>query len=155
MNKNYIALVALVLVGFLGYFIFKNTNSNKTLEKNIPTENNSASQNQPVENTSTQNTNTSKDTSSTTKEFTVIGTNFSFAPNKIEVNKGDTVKINFQNNDGMHNLIIDEFNVGTAVIGTGKTQTITFVAGKTGSFEYYCSVGSHRAMGMKGTLLVK
>jgi plastocyanin len=32
---------------------------------------------------------------------------------------------------------------------------IEFVANKKGKFEYYCSVGEHRAMGMKGNLVVE
>src|SRR5882672_6015209 len=34
---------------------------------------------------------------STTKEFTVTGQNFSFSPSTLTVNKGDTVKITFKN----------------------------------------------------------
>jgi plastocyanin len=33
-------------------------------------------------------------------------------------------------------------------------EVIEFTADKVGSFEYYCSVGSHRQMGMKGVLKV-
>jgi plastocyanin len=55
----------------------------------------------------------------------------------------------------MHDLRIDEFNAKTSVIQGGQTQTIEFIADKTGSFEYYCSVGTHRQMGMRGTLTVK
>jgi plastocyanin len=29
------------------------------------------------------------------------------------------------------------------------------VADKKGTFEYYCSVGQHRALGMKGKLVVE
>ncbi len=91
----------------------------------------------------------------TTKTFTVSGSNFSFDLKTIEVNKGDRVKIVFKNTVGKHDWRIDEFNASTKVIGAGEEETIQFLANKSGSFEYYCSVGSHRAMGMKGTLVVK
>ena len=94
-------------------------------------------------------------TSAPAKEFTVTGSNFAFAPATLSVKKGDTVKITFVNSGGTHDLKIDEFNAATAKIGAGKQATITFIADKAGSFEYYCSVGSHRAMGMKGTLTVQ
>jgi nitrite reductase (NO-forming) len=84
----------------------------------------------------------------------VDGGNFKFSPNKIEVKKGDTVEIVFKNTEGFHDFVIDEFNAKTSQIQAGKTETVTFVADKTGSFEYYCSVGTHRQMGMKGTLVV-
>ncbi|MDB5254058.1 MAG: Blue (Type 1) copper protein [Parcubacteria group bacterium] len=91
----------------------------------------------------------------TVKEVTVNGSNFAFDPKTITVNKGDTVKITFKNVGGMHDFKIDEFNVATKKINGGESDTVTFVADKTGSFEYYCSVGTHRQMGMKGTLIVK
>jgi nitrosocyanin len=90
-----------------------------------------------------------------TKEFTVTASNFAFSPKEIKVRKGDTVKITFKSSGGSHDWKLDEFNVKTAVIGSGKEETISFVADKTGTFEYYCSVGSHRQMGMKGNLVVE
>jgi nitrosocyanin len=93
--------------------------------------------------------------SSTVKTFTVEGGNFYFAPKTLTVNKGDTVTITFKNSGGIHDFKIDEFNVATARISGGQSQTVTFVADKAGSFEYYCSVGTHRQMGMVGTLTVK
>ena len=91
----------------------------------------------------------------TTKSFTVTGSNFAFAPSTLSVKKGDTVKITFKMASGTsHDFVIDAFNVRTNRLEAGDSQTVTFVADKTGSFEYYCSVGQHRAMGMKGTLTV-
>ena len=89
------------------------------------------------------------------KEFTVEGTNYKFVPDTILVNKGDTVKINFKNTQGFHDFVVDEFGAATKQIKDPSTETITFVADKVGTFEYYCSVGKHRTMGMKGTLTVK
>ena len=112
----------------------------------------------PIAPIQTQLPATSTETSTPTvnvKEFTVDGKNFSFAPSALTVKKGDTVRIVFKNVGGFHDLKIDEFNVATKQIGDGQTDTIEFVADKTGSFEYYCSVGSHRAMGMKGALIVQ
>jgi nitrosocyanin len=101
----------------------------------------------------TQTTDTT--TQGAVKEFTVTGANFSFDPTTITVNKGDTVKVTFKNAEGMHDFVIDEFNVRTKVIRGGSEETVQFIADKTGSFEYYCSVGTHRQMGMKGTLIVQ
>jgi plastocyanin len=89
------------------------------------------------------------------KEFTINAAPYSFTPNIMSVNLGDTVKITVKNTKGTHDLKIDEFDVATRVLSIGEEQTITFVADKSGSFEYYCSVGNHRAMGMVGTLTVR
>ncbi len=93
--------------------------------------------------------------SSSVREFTVTGQNFSFTPSMIRVKKGDRVKINFQNTNGFHNFVIDEFNVATPTIERGAQASVEFTADKAGNFEYYCSVGTHRAMGMRGTLVVE
>ena len=93
-------------------------------------------------------------TTPSVKTFTVTGSNFSFVPNTLSVNKGDTVKITFKNSGGMHNFKIDEFGVATEQLESGDSTTVQFVADKTGTFQYYCSVATHRAMGMWGTLTV-
>ncbi len=93
--------------------------------------------------------------SGTTKEFTVTGSNFKFDKPEIKVNKGDTVKITFKNTQGFHDFVIDEFNVKTKQANGPSEETVTFVADKAGTYEYYCSVGQHRAMGMKGNLIVE
>ncbi|MFZ2555589.1 MAG: cupredoxin domain-containing protein [Minisyncoccia bacterium] len=90
-----------------------------------------------------------------TKEFTVTGKNFSFSPGNLTVKKGDRVKITFVNDAGTHDLVVDGYEARTQIIKGGARETIEFVADKAGSFEYYCSVGSHRQMGMKGTLIVQ
>jgi len=51
--------------------------------------------------------------------------------------------------------VIDEFGVATKQAQSPDTEVLEFTADKAGSFEYYCSVGTHRAMGMKGTLKVE
>lgn len=84
----------------------------------------------------------------------VEGGNFYFNPDRIEVPQGARVRIVFHNRGGMHNWVIDEFDARTPVISTGETGEVSFVADRAGEFEYYCSVGNHRALGMKGTLVV-
>lgn len=88
------------------------------------------------------------------KEFVINNKGMAFEQPEIVVNQGDTVRITFRNTGGMHDFVIDEFNVKTAQLQAGNEETIEFVADKPGIFEYYCSVGNHRAMGMKGTLTV-
>lgn len=86
---------------------------------------------------------------------TVTGKNFSFSPAEIRVKKGDTVRVTFINEGGTHDWVLDEFNARTAQIGSGQTANVEFVADRTGTFEYYCSVGTHRRMGMVGNLIVE
>lgn len=89
------------------------------------------------------------------KTFEVSATDFEFSMDEIRVNQGDTVRIVLNNTGGFHDLVIDEFNARTEVISTGETTEVEFIASELGQFEYYCSVGDHRAMGMVGTLIVE
>lgn len=85
----------------------------------------------------------------------VQGGSFYFEPNEIEVEKGDTVKLTFKAMDGMHDFVVDELAVKTPVIKSGETYEVEFVASQEGEFEFYCSVGEHRAKGMVGKLIVE
>ncbi|MBI2074815.1 MAG: cupredoxin domain-containing protein [Candidatus Levybacteria bacterium] len=89
------------------------------------------------------------------KTFEVTGSPFQFNPNEIRVKKGDLVQIVFNNQEGFHDLTIDEFNAKTKQIQAGQTDTVMFIADKTGVFEYYCSVDGHREQGMVGSLIVE
>ena len=89
------------------------------------------------------------------KTFTVEAKNFSFTPSEIKVKKGDRVKITLNNTQGFHDLVIDEFSVKNPQANGPTTAEVEFTADKMGTFEFYCSVGKHREMGMKGNLIVE
>lgn len=89
------------------------------------------------------------------KVVTVDGSSFAFAPAEIRVKNGDTVKVVFKSTDGFHDFSVDGYSIATSRVSSGGTASVEFVADKVGTFEYYCSVGSHRQMGMKGNLIVE
>lgn len=157
-----VLLAALVVLGG-GYYWYTSQQS-AARDVNVTVDQMNDMDEDDMDHSASTSTSTSTATSTTpatgtqngnVKEFTVTGKNFSFAPAAMTVNKGDRVRITFVNESGTHDLVIDEFNARTKVIQGGAKETIEFVADKTGSFEYYCSIGQHRQMGMKGTLTVK
>ncbi|MEK7071134.1 MAG: plastocyanin/azurin family copper-binding protein [Patescibacteria group bacterium] len=89
------------------------------------------------------------------KTFKVDGSNFKFSVTEMKVKQGDKVKIVFTPKSGFHDWVLDEFNAKTKQLAAGATETVEFVADKKGTFEYYCSVGQHRKMGMVGSLIVE
>lgn len=90
------------------------------------------------------------------REITVSGSEFKFSLSSISLTKGETVKITFKNTGTLpHNLTIAELGVSTKTIGGGQEDSVTVTADKTGSYTFYCSVGSHRQQGMEGKLEVK
>ncbi|TSC82274.1 MAG: plastocyanin [Parcubacteria group bacterium Gr01-1014_20] len=89
------------------------------------------------------------------KEFTVEARSFKFSVSEMRVKSGDTVRVVFKNAEGFHDWKLDEFGVKTKQLQAGQEETVEFKVDKTGTFEYYCSVGQHRANGMKGRLIVE
>ncbi len=80
---------------------------------------------------------------------------FYYKPNEITVKQGEKVRIVMNSVSMMHDFNIDELGVKMPIIQNGNTGTVEFTADKKGSFEYYCSVGQHRANGQVGTLIVQ
>lgn len=120
--------------------------------------------------TTTETTNTTNDASSATpspesaeaepgtgevKVINLEAGSFYFTPNEIKVKKGERVKIVMTSKDMMHDFVIDDLNVKIPVTRAGSTATVEFTAGTVGEFEYYCSVGNHRAQGQVGKLIVE
>ncbi|GIW57417.1 MAG: hypothetical protein KatS3mg083_362 [Candidatus Dojkabacteria bacterium] len=90
-----------------------------------------------------------------TKEFTLTASNFRYDVKEIRVRQGDTVKVTLKIAEGFHDFVLDDYNVRTKQLSAGQEDTIEFVAAKKGEFEYYCSIGNHRQMGMVGKLIVE
>jgi plastocyanin len=86
--------------------------------------------------------------------FKISGKNFSYSPNRITVKKGQKIRIEFTSESGFHDLVIDEFKASTMRVNTGGNANVEFTPTEAGTFEFYCSVGQHRANGMVGTLVV-
>lgn len=99
-------------------------------------------------------TETTKSTSSASDTIIVEGGMFYFEPNEIRVKKGETVKITFNNKGGLHDFVLEKFNVRTKVIKVGESEVVEFTPNELGEFEFYCSVGNHRQQGMVGKLIV-
>lgn len=150
-----VGVVILVLVVAGGIFLGtkKGSSQNQVVQQPTPTV--AAAPTAMPTVTTEAATGTATTTTTAAKEFTVHGGSYYFKPNQITVKKGDTVKLTFINDGGFHDFVINELNVKTDIIGSGKSQTVTFTADKAGTFQYYCSVGNHRAMGMVGTLVVQ
>lgn len=89
------------------------------------------------------------------REITVTGGNFAFSVKSLTLKKGQKVRLTFVNTEGMHDFKLDEFGVATKRLKTGESETVEFTPDKTGTFEAYCSVGAHRAMGMVTAVTVE
>ncbi len=79
--------------------------------------------------------------------------NFSFTPNVIVASPGDRVSVTFAKSSGIHTFSIDEIGLDFAI---AEGEKLNFTApSEPGQYPFYCSIGSHRAMGLLGTLVVE
>ena len=87
--------------------------------------------------------------------ITVTAKNFSFTPSRIDVDKGDLVRITLVATDMPHSLSIDEYRIAKKA-SPGTDAVIEFYAQTSGTFTFYCSLTDDpRCRGMKGQLLVR
>jgi heme/copper-type cytochrome/quinol oxidase subunit 2 len=75
----------------------------------------------------------------TSRHLRLDSRQFEFEPGMLRVNKGDTVVITLTAADVVHGLYLDGYGLETRV-EPGLSQTIRFVADKSGKFRYRCSV---------------
>ncbi|GIK84284.1 MAG: hypothetical protein BroJett025_09060 [Patescibacteria group bacterium] len=85
----------------------------------------------------------------------MIADDFSFDVKEIRVKQGEKLTVSVTNEKGFHDFVIDELAVNSGMIPAGETMELEIPTDKPGTYEYYCSVGQHRQMGMKGTLIVE
>jgi len=144
-----ILIVAVIIVSGVVFLNLEKIEEENTLaETTLPIPNQIESENDAINNGSSSSP-------LVERKISVVGSNYAFNPKIIEVNQGEKVTITFQNAGGFHDFQIEGYGVGTEKINSGQEQSISFIADKTGSFVFYCSVGQHRAQGMVGTLIVK
>lgn len=91
---------------------------------------------------------------SAVKEIAVDSFSFGFSPSTIRVKAGEKVRVNVTNKGGFHDFAIDAFNVKVQT-PANQTTAVEFTPDKPGTYEYYCTVGNHKAQGQKGTLIVE
>ena len=156
MKYLYMVIVVIIIVAG-GYYLF-NTQENTSSDTPGSASEGSASMEVPAlgnENSVAEMIVTEDASAPKIKEFNVSGKNFSFSVGEIRVKQGDTVRINFTSAEGTHDWVVDKFDAKTKRVNTNESVSVEFIADQTGIFEYYCSVGSHRALGMVGNLVVE
>lgn len=89
------------------------------------------------------------------KEIVVTGQNYSFSPSTLTIPVGQKTRLVFKSVGGMHDFVVDDLSVRTAVVQTNDSDWVEFTPTKAGVYQYYCSVGNHKSMGMVGTLTVE
>lgn len=159
-SKNLLIIGSLVLIAIVALVYFLTTNGNDEGDVEGVNTQQPGTNEAIFEDTNTDQENPEPNTleeaiEPKTSEFEIEAKSFSFTPAEMVVQTGDTVRITITNTDGVHDFVIDELSVRSAVLQEGETEVIEFTVDAPGTYEYYCSVGNHRSMGMVGTLIVE
>ena len=88
-------------------------------------------------------------------EFTLVGRNYRYTPDRIEVTQDDLVKLTIRSDDVAYSFAIDEYRIVRRVPAGGSTS-FEFHANRPGTFRFYSNLTSDRAHAeMQGQLVVK
>jgi plastocyanin len=91
------------------------------------------------------------------KTVTIHETEYKLNPNTVSVAKPGTYAFNAVNEGTTgHALEVEGNGVETKIstIDPGKSSTLKVTLPKNGTYEMYCPVDGHKALGMKGTITV-
>jgi heme/copper-type cytochrome/quinol oxidase subunit 2 len=89
-----------------------------------------------------------------TRQFSIVGSHYAYAPPSIEVNRNDLVKITFTADDIAHSFTVDPYRISKRA-GAGQSVTFEFRADQPGTYTYYCNLATDEACkNMKGRLIV-
>jgi plastocyanin len=119
-------------------------------DQDIP-ENNEGAEDEPVD-----NGNISSETE-VDRTISITGySNISYDTEEVSVARGETIEFVYINEGGVHNLVLEENGEDVTRTETlssnGETDSFTYTFEEEGEYEFYCSVGSHRAQGMEGKI---
>jgi cytochrome c oxidase subunit 2 len=71
--------------------------------------------------------------------FHVDASRFEYSPAVLRANPGDQISIEMTATDVVHGLAIDGYNLETTA-DPGQTARISFIADKSGTFRFHCTV---------------
>ena len=72
-------------------------------------------------------------------ELHVAASQYDFSPGVISVNQGDQVTIELASTDVVHGLYLDGYDLEITA-DPGQPARLSFIAGKSGTFRFRCSV---------------
>ena len=96
-----------------------------------------------------------QDQAPTRREFTVTARDYSFSPNRVEVQQDDLIKLTVQSADNAYGFTIDDYRVSKRVPAGGST-IVEFRADRAGTFAFYSNLSNDsRHSKMSGQLIVR
>ena len=88
--------------------------------------------------------------------FIVTASRYAFAPDVIEVDEGDRVRIALRSEDVTHGFALEAYGIDVTLPESGEAVLVDFMADRPGTFDFGCSIycGAGHG-GMSGRLVVR
>ena len=87
-------------------------------------------------------------------EFTLVGRNYRYSPDRLEVTQNDLVRLTIRSEDLAYSFAVDEYRIVRRVPAGGST-TFELHADRPGTFRFYSNLTSDSAHAeMQGQLIV-
>jgi heme/copper-type cytochrome/quinol oxidase subunit 2 len=141
-NQKNSILVA-VIIALIGFFVFSQSKT-----KMMP------AMNQPQGQVTPSVTPETKEVPLSTGTIEIEAGSFYYKPSVLKLKKGEKVTLKLNSVSMMHDFNIDELSLKIPVTKSGDVASVEFTPTEVGEFEYYCSIGQHRANGQVGKLIV-
>lgn len=152
MNKITVTTLGALTIAVVGYFFLRGNNQVQSQTSlRVPAPGNGNVEETVVNFADTDETIIVPERQSGVREIDIVSRSFIYDPEIIEVERGETVVISFQNS-GIHTFTIDELGIDKPL--RGNSVTVEFTPRETGTFEFYCAIPSHKEQGMIGELIV-
>jgi heme/copper-type cytochrome/quinol oxidase subunit 2 len=91
----------------------------------------------------------------TVREIIIKSRKYSFSPARVEVGRGDILRITLIAEDVPHSFTIDEYRISKRV-SPGNEVTFEFCANQRGRFVFYCNLSDDEGCRtMRGELIVR
>lgn len=151
-SQKFIVITILLLILAVGYFYMKQSPVEKvdnTMEVELKNEDETLLPEDEI--TQTEDKMIEENPSS----VQLNASNFTFEVSEVRAKVGEVLVVTVTNDQGVHDFVIDELGVSTGIIPEGESIEVAIPTDKPGIYEYYCSIGEHRKMGMKGTLIIE
>lgn len=88
-------------------------------------------------------------------ELTLVGKDFRYSPDRIEVTQDDLVRVTIRSEDVAYSFVVDEYRIVRRVPPGGST-TFEFRADRVGTFRFYSNLTSEPGHAqMQGQLVVR
>lgn len=92
----------------------------------------------------------------TPRTVEILATDFAFEPNRINVERGETVRLKLVNAGSLsHNVHLSGASLKTETVQGGGTDSVTFTAQTNGTVSFFCNVPGHRQAGMQGEIVIE